>query len=99
MLRVQFTSHVLLIVLLTTAACVTGPVEEGELSDLVSRLGIGTEEATEAQSKLKRLGVGAFPLLVRNVDYQRAACPCFQKATIYPTTIGEVCLDIISIQV
>lgn len=55
--------------------------------------------AIPARDSLTRLGTSAFDCLIPSIDDNRKACPCFQNQTSSATTVGEVCLEIISAQV
>jgi hypothetical protein len=97
--------HIAIVLILAGFAfsCATTP-NTGDLQILVNRLtGDGKEyappEAVEAQTRLKQLGTLAFPVLVSNVHDKRPACRCFSGDTSGRATVGDACLDIMSMQV
>ena len=99
-------NHIFSLALLVGIAsgCVDTLAETNDLQTLVDRLadagkGYRPPDAVKAHAKLKEAGTNAFPILVRNSRDMRPACPCFQKDTSDGPTVGETCLDIISMQV
>jgi hypothetical protein len=98
--------HIVMVMFLVgiISGCVTTQ-ETSELQILVERL-VDTgkshdtpPEAVKAHAKLKQLGISAYPVLVLNVHDKRPACLCFSGDIMGQATVGETCLDIISMQV
>jgi hypothetical protein len=73
------------------------------LIDKLATTGNGNteEKALKAHSELLELGINAFDTLVANINDSRPSYDNFSGDVIRrtPTTVGEVCFDIISIQI